>query len=182
MAEKKTTEQYFDTIIAEAIDVGTRKMGQYGTSWTSYRPESLLTRMFNKGVRIETIQDTGKNLVGEPVSGEFREIMTYAALLGMMIENSVARHSELPPDTVTQYRTAVFKKSKDVMISKNHDYGEIWREMSQKQIVDEVIVKIRRMRFTEISGRPVPVDNVYDIINYCAFALILIEEKAHDDL
>lgn len=181
MAEK-TTEEYFDSIIASALEAGVKKMEQYGTSWTSYRKKSLLKRMFNKGKRIVVIQETGKNLVGETIKGEFKEILTYAGLFGMMVEQNIPMHAELPPEQVTKYREQVFEKAKAIMQKKNHDYGEAWRGMDQDEIVDEIDVKIRRMLSMVKNKMPVDIDNVYDIINYCAFALILIEEGVHTDM
>lgn len=180
--KKKTTEEYFDTIIAAGLEMGLKKMSQYGTSWTSYRPGSFLTRMLNKGKRVVVIQETGENLVGEKISGEFREIMTYASLLGIMAQNDIKQHADLLPEEVTKFRTEVFKKAKEIMLQKNHDYGEAWRDMSQAEIIDEINVKIRRMKSGVKSKQPIAIDNVYDVINYCAFALILLDEGIHTDL
>lgn len=178
---KKTTGEYFDSIIASTLEAGVKKMGQYGTSWTSYRKKSLLKRMLNKGIRIVTIQETGENHVGETIKGEFKEILSYAGLFGMLIEQEIEMHSELPAEQVTKYRQQVFEKAKAIMQKKNHDYGEAWRNMDQDEIVDEINVKIRRMLSMVKNKQQVDIDNVYDIINYCAFALILIEEGTHKD-
>jgi hypothetical protein len=179
---KKTTEQYFDEIISNALKIGIDKMSIYGTSWTSYRPQSLLTRMLNKGKRIVTIQDTKENKVGEKISDGFKEILSYAALLGMMIEQKIELHSSLLPEEVQNYREMIFQKAKEIMLKKDHDYGGAWRKMSQDEIVDEINVKIQRMKSVIAINNEVSIDNVYDIINYCAFALILLEEKIHSDL
>ncbi len=178
----KPVDQHFDGLIQEAMRIGTEKMSIYGTSWTSYRPVSLLTRMLNKGKRIVTIQQTGENQVGEKISDGFREIMNYAVLLAIMIEQKVELHAQLLPDAVTEYRKAVFQKAKEIMLKKNHDYGEAWRKMSQEEIIDEINVKIQRMKSVLAIKSEVSSDNVYDVINYCAFELILLEEKVHRDL
>ncbi len=177
----KSTEEYFDQLIAESMEQGIQKMSRYGTSWTSYRPGSLLTRMLNKGKRIVTIQETQENKVGEKISGEFKEIMSYAVLLGIMVENTIPLHSELPAEKVTEYRQAIFEKAKSLMLKKNHDYGEAWRTMSQDEIVDEINVKIKRMKSSVVAKTPI-IDNIYDVINYCAFALIFLAEGIHTDL
>ena len=182
MQTKKTTEQYFDELIAEAMKIGIEKMSIYGTSWTSYDPDSLLVRMLNKAKRITTLIQTKENKVGEKISGEFKEILNYGTMLCMMVENNIPLDVDLEPDDVTKYRELCFQKVKELMIKKNHDYGEAWRTMSQMNIVAEVKVKIRRMKsLFSLSEKP-DIENVYDIMNYCAFALILIEEKIHQDL
>lgn len=177
----KTTEEYFDQLIAESMETGIKKMSAYGTSWTSYRPGSLLTRMLNKGKRIVTIQETKENKVGEKISGEFKEIMSYSVLLGIMVENNIALHSELKPEQVTEFRLLIFEKAKSLMVKKNHDYGEAWRTMTQEEIVDEINVKIQRMKSSVQAKRPI-IDNIYDVINYCAFGLILLTEGVHSDM
>ncbi len=180
--KSKTTEEYFDGIIAEAMKIGIEKMSIYGTSWTSYRPPSLLTRMLNKGKRVVTLQQTKENKVGEKISEGFNEIMNYAVLLGIMIEHKVPLYSDLPPGDVTKYRQAIFKKAKEIMINKNHDYGEAWRQMTQEEMIDEINVKIQRMKKVFEIKNEVSVDNIYDVINYCAFAIILFEEKIYVDI
>jgi hypothetical protein len=75
-----------------------------------------------------------------------------------------------------------FQKVKELMIKKNHDYGEAWRAMAQMNIISEIKVKIRRTKNSFEKTQNPLLENVYDIMNYCAFALILIEEKVHEDL
>lgn len=178
----KTTEQHFDTLITEAMRIGIEKMSIYGTSWTSYEPDDLLIRMLNKGKRITTIIKTKENKVGEKISGEFKEILNYGTMVCMMIENNITIDTDLVPDEVTKYRESCFQKMKELMIKKNHDYGEAWRSMSQKNITNEIKVKIRRMiSLFSLEEKP-NIENIYDVMNYCAFALILIEENIHSDL
>jgi hypothetical protein len=180
--KNKTTEEYFDTLISEIIKVGIQKMSIYGTSWTSYDPDSLLVRMLNKGKRITTIIQTKENKVGEKISGEFKEILNYGSLLCMMFENQIPLDADIDFDDVTKYRELCFQKAKDLMIKKNHDYGEAWRTMSQMNIASEIKVKIRRMRFIFTKSESPCIENVYDIMNYCAFALIHIAEGVHQDM
>lgn len=176
-----TTEQYFDQLIAEAMKIGIEKMSIYGTSWTSYDPDSLLVRMLNKGKRITTLIQKRENKVGEKISGEFKEILNYGTMLCMMIENNIPLDSDLNPEEVTRYRKQCFEKTKELMQKKNHDYGEAWRTMSQMNIAAEIKVKIRRMRSMFTIEKDPSIENIYDVMNYCAFALILIEEKVHED-
>ena len=70
------------------------------------------------------------------------------------------------------------------MENKNHDYGEAWREMSQESFVDLILMKLLRVRqILNNDGRTLISEgidaNYIDIINYAAFALILIDEGKH---
>jgi hypothetical protein len=72
--------------------------------------------------------------------------------------------------------------ARKLMHDKNHDYGEAWREMSQESFTDLILSKILRIKqilankgLTLISEG---IDaNLYDILNYAVFALILISEQ-----
>ena len=67
------------------------------------------------------------------------------------------------------------------MESKNHDYGEAWRNMSQESLDDLILMKLQRMRQI-VSNKGITIisegldANYFDMINYAVFALILIEE------
>ena len=68
------------------------------------------------------------------------------------------------------------------MQSKNHDYGEAWRQMSQESFVDLILMKLQRMKqILSNKGRTIISEgldaNYHDMINYAVFAMILSEEK-----
>jgi hypothetical protein len=74
--------------------------------------------------------------------------------------------------------------AKKLMLDKNHDYGEAWREMSQESFADLTLAKLLRIKqIIANKGQTLISEgidaNFYDIINYAAFALILIEEGKH---
>jgi hypothetical protein len=64
---------------------------------------------------------------------------------------------------------------------KNHDYGEIWRDMRISSYTDLILMKILRIKQIEDHEGNLLVSegidaNYMDIINYCVFALIRLEE------
>ena len=66
------------------------------------------------------------------------------------------------------------------MQDKNHDYGEAWRQMSQESFTDLILMKLLRIRqILANQGKTLVSEgidaNYLDIINYAAFALILIK-------
>jgi hypothetical protein len=74
--------------------------------------------------------------------------------------------------------------AKETMISKNHDYGEAWRAMSQESFADLILVKLLRIKqILQNDGKTIISEgidaNYVDIINYAVFALILISEGKH---
>jgi hypothetical protein len=67
------------------------------------------------------------------------------------------------------------------MQSKNHDYGEAWRNMSEESLVDLILMKLQRMKqIVSNNGKTIASEgldaNYFDMINYATFALILQRE------
>jgi hypothetical protein len=67
------------------------------------------------------------------------------------------------------------------MERKNHDYGEAWRNMRIPSIIDIILMKILRVKQIEDNqGKTIISEgidaNYYDMINYAAFALILLDD------
>ena len=87
------------------------------------------------------------------------------------------------PDTPTQY-DAIIARARALMMAKNHDYAESWREMRLTSITDQLLTKVRRIKRLEdlqLRGEAPQVsegiESEYrDILNYCVFALIRMSE------
>ena len=89
---------------------------------------------------------------------------------------------ELDVDSVETLYHRYFTAAKVLMQSKNHDYGEAWRNMTQESFVDLILMKLQRMRqIIANKGKTLISEgldaNYYDMINYAVFALILLEES-----
>ena len=69
----------------------------------------------------------------------------------------------------------------ELMLNKNHDYGEAWREMEVVSLTDLIIQKIYRMKSILKNEGKTNVSegidaNFQDILNYSVFAQILLKE------
>jgi hypothetical protein len=91
--------------------------------------------------------------------------------------------SESAGELLAKY-DAIIAETRDIMIRKNHDYGDSWREMRVPSITDQILVKVRRVQQLEeleqkgeqskvAEGR---ISEYRDIINYCVFAIIKLRE------
>jgi hypothetical protein len=86
--------------------------------------------------------------------------------------------------TTAEYYDAVIAQARQLMLAKNADYGESWREMRITSITDQLLVKVKRIRQLEdmaMRGEAPKVsegvESEYrDILNYCVFALIKMSE------
>jgi hypothetical protein len=70
-----------------------------------------------------------------------------------------------------------FKEAFELMESKNHDYGEAWRDMRVSSLTDLILTKILRIKKIEDNkGQTIASEgaegNYFDMLNYAVFALI----------
>ena len=73
------------------------------------------------------------------------------------------------------------KETFELMLAKNHDYGEAWRDMRVSSLTDLIIQKLLRIKQIEDNAGKTLVSegidaNYSDIINYAVFALIHLEK------
>jgi hypothetical protein len=179
----RTNEQY-DQAVQLCKDIFLKKTRDYGTSWRVLRTISVADQLFIKARRIRTIQETGIQRVGEAISGEFIAMVNYGVIgliqLGLQTESV----EDLPVEVVEKRYDDTVAMVKKIMQDKNHDYGEAWRDMSQKSFVDLILMKLLRVRqILANEGKTLISEginsNFVDIINYSLFALILIDEGRH---
>ena len=73
------------------------------------------------------------------------------------------------------------EQTKSLMIDKNHDYGEAWRDMRVSSLTDLILQKLLRVKQIEDNKGETLVSegidaNYQDIVNYAVFALIHLKE------
>jgi hypothetical protein len=172
----KTNEEY-DTITARCEAMFLKKTKDYGTTWRILRPSSLTDQLFIKAQRIRTIQESGVNLVGEDIEGEFEALVNYAAMA--LIQCSIDKNTSLDLDeksALILYAKQI-SEARALMQKKNHDYGEAWRDMRVSSLTDLILAKLLRIKQIEdnqgvtIASEGVE-GNYFDILNYAIFALI----------
>lgn len=91
-------------------------------------------------------------------------------------------------DTIPAY-DAIIKEARELMIQKNHDYGDSWRKMRTISLTDKIRAKAERIANIEdlqMQGKqPLISEGIEaeyrDILNYCAFALIKIKEAQENE-
>jgi hypothetical protein len=72
--------------------------------------------------------------------------------------------------------------TKQLMMDKNHDYGEAWRDMRVSSLTDLILQKLLRVKQIEDnSGKTIVSEgidaNYQDMINYAVFALIHLNKS-----
>ncbi|WP_438944968.1 DUF1599 domain-containing protein [Sediminibacterium sp.] len=178
-----TNNQYLQAV-QTSKDIFIKKTKDYGTAWRVLRTISVVDQIFIKALRIRTIQELKTQKVGDDIKSEFMGILNYAIIGLIQLELGNPTVEELPVDTTEQLYQKQVQFAMDTMQSKNHDYGEAWREMSQESFADLILMKLLRIKqILQNDGKTLISEgidaNYVDIINYSAFALILIQEGKH---
>jgi len=178
------TDLQYDNVVNECRQIFIRKTKDYGTSWRVYRTISIADQIYIKAKRIRNIQEKGSQKIGDDIKDEFMGILNYAIIGLIQIDISCDDEDDfdedLPVDEVVALYNEKIASAKELMQNKNHDYGEAWREMSQESFADLILAKILRIKqIIKNEGKTLISEgidaNFYDIVNYAAFALILIE-------
>lgn len=178
-----TNNQYFQAV-QTSKDIFIKKTKDYGTAWRVLRTISVVDQIFIKALRIRTIQELKTQKVGDDIKSEFMGILNYAIIGLIQLELGNPTVEELPVDSTEQLYQKQVQFAMDTMQSKNHDYGEAWRDMSQESFADLILMKLLRIKqILQNDGKTLISEgidaNYVDIINYAAFALILIQEGKH---
>lgn len=176
-----TTRQY-DQAVAACKDIFLKKMHDYGTAWRILRPSSITDQILIKAQRIRSIEEKREQRVEEGIESEFAGIINYAAMALIQMGLPEDAPQDLDKDTVEKHYSKQLLKSRQLMLDKNHDYGEAWREMRVSSMTDLILMKLRRIRQIEDHQGETLISegvdaNYYDIINYAVFALIKLKEK-----
>jgi hypothetical protein len=173
---EQTIEQY-DRVISGAKDIFLKKTKDYGTSWRVLRPISVVDQIYIKARRIRNLQEGSLQLVADDIPSEFRGIINYS-IIGMI---QLSIHDDEIDDVPVGECEALYNRyaneTKALMLQKNNDYGEAWREMSQESFADLILMKLYRMKqIIRNDGKTLISEgldaNYMDILNYAVFALI----------
>ena len=180
--ENKDTEQQFKDVMAECRSLFAKKLHDYGASWRILRPSSLTDQLFIKAKRIRSLGIKQVSLVGEGIRPEFIALINYGIVGLIQIEKGFADQVDITPeDALTMYDEKA-KEALDLMIKKNHDYDEAWRDMRVSSYTDFILTKILRVKEIEdINGQTLVSEgidsNYMDIINYSVFGAIKTKES-----
>ena len=121
--------------------------------------------------------------IDEGVENEFVGIINYSIMAMIQLadppkEGAYDMTAEKASSHYHQFRT----ETKELMLDKNHDYGEAWRDMRISSITDLILMKLLRIKQIEENDGQTLISeglkaNYQDMLNYAVFAMILLSEK-----
>ncbi|MHC1707824.1 MAG: DUF1599 domain-containing protein [Bacteroidales bacterium] len=173
------TNREFDEVIAYCQSIFISKMKDYGASWRVLRPSSLTDQIYIKAQRIRSIQDKGVQKINEGIKPEFAGIVNYSLIALIQLKQGWTEPLMPDPEQALAWFHQEAAEAKKLMLDKNHDYGEAWRNMRVSSLADIVLMKLMRIKQIEDNEGKTFVSegveaNYLDIINYSVFALIKI--------
>jgi len=176
---EKTNVQ-FDRVITICKSVFEKKMKDYGIAWRILRPSSMTDQIYIKAQRIRSIEEKGAQQVDDDIRSEFIGIINYCSMALIQLELGPSEQEDLTQEeTLSRYLNNL-SVAKELMLRKNHDYGEAWRNMRISSYTDLILMKLKRIKQIEDNqGKTIISEgidaNYLDIINYSVFAMIKIE-------
>jgi len=175
------TNKDFDRVTAKCRAIFVEKMQDYGPSWRIFRLHGITDQLYIKVCNIRQVQTTGVSLVGDDIEGNLRAIVNYGITAIIQSRHGYADSIDMTRERATELYDEILHESKELMMRKNHDYGEAWREMSKEGIIDMILAKIIRIKtILDNGGKTIASEgvegNYFDIINYAIFDLIHYEE------
>jgi Nucleotide modification associated domain 1 len=171
------TEIEYRQVISFCKALFDKKNKDYGTSWRILRLPSLTDQIFIKAQRIRSIQEKGQQKIQDGIEGEFIGIINYCiiALIQKSLENS--QQQEFSAEEIGTFYDQQVDATLELLLNKNHDYGEAWRDMRIESMTDLILMKIFRTKqiednlgFTLVSEGVEA--NYQDMLNYAVFCLI----------
>ena len=178
MEEKSISE--YRQVIAACKSLFTKKTKDYRTAWRILRLPSITDQIFIKAKRIRSIQEKQTQMVDESIEGEFVAMINYCIMAMMQISYNEDDRMEIPTEEIAPLYDKMADDTLQLLLRKNHDYGEAWREMRVSSMTDIILMKLLRVKQIEDNQGSTLVSegvdaNYQDIINYSVFCLIKLD-------
>ena len=171
-----TPEQY-QRVMKNCKSLFSKKMTDYGSAWRILRLPSLTDQIFIKAQRIRGLQTNAKQKIDEGEVSEFIGIINYSIMALIQIDLGVCETPDLNAEQALNHYQEQEAEVFELMMAKNHDYGEAWRDMRVSSLTDLILQKLMRVKQIEGNdGKTIISEginaNYQDIVNYAVFALI----------
>jgi hypothetical protein len=176
------TSKQYDAVVTKCRTLFVNKMSDYGSAWRILRLPSLTDQIFIKAQRIRGLQQNSVRKVDEGEVSEFIGIINYCLMALIQLDKGVVEQPDLNLEEATELYNEKITVTKQLMMDKNHDYGEAWRDMRVSSLTDLILQKLLRVKQIEDNAGKTIVSegidaNYQDMINYAVFALIHLGES-----
>lgn len=150
------------------------------------RSTSLTDQLFIKASRIRSLEQLkeGERKIDEAVDSEYVGLVNYSMMALIQLEVPEEEGLEWSVEKTEGLYDKYVQQTRELMIAKNHDYGEAWRDMRISSLTDLILMKLLRVKQIEDNdGKTIISEgldaNYMDMANYALFALIKLEEQSN---
>ena len=174
------TSKEYNEVIDTCRSLFQKKIKDYGSAWRILRLPSLTDQIFIKAQRIRGLQQNKHQRVDEGQVSEFIGIINYCVMALVQLEKGVVEQPDIEAAEALELYDKKIAATKQLMMDKNHDYGEACRDMRVTSLTDLIIQKLLRVKQIEDNQGKTLVSegidaNYQDMINYAVFAMIHLE-------
>ena len=174
------TESEYRQVIAGCKEIFEKKNQDYGSSWRILRLPSITDQLFIKAQRIRTLQENGFAKVQEGERPEFMGIINYCVMALIQVQLGADKRTDFATDELSKLYDVQISEVMDLLLNKNHDYNEAWRQMRVSSMTDIILMKLLRIKQIEDNqGKTLISEGIsagyQDIINYSVFCLIQLK-------
>ena len=174
------TSKQYDKIVETCRNLFINKMKDYGSAWRILRLPSLTDQIFIKTQRIRGLQKNEMQKIDEGQVSEFIGVINYSIMALVQLELGIVEQPDLKMEEAVSEYDKHIKITKQLMMDKNHDYGEAWRDMRGSSLTDLILQKLLRVKQIEDNDRSTLISegidaNYLDMLNYAVFALIKLK-------
>lgn len=178
---EKTLKQ-FDEALADCKTIYLGKSCDYGPSWRVLRAITVTDQLMIKTRRIRQLEMSGVTAVGEGILPEFKALVNYGIMAIIQLRHGAADKKDMSSEKALEEYEKVAEEARTLMVAKNTDYGEAWRDMRISSYTDLILAKLLRIKEIESNDGRTGVSegidsNYFDIINYAIFGIIRLVEK-----
>ena len=173
-----STSENYKKIIEICKDIYLKKSKDYGSAWRILRVPSLTDQIFIKAQRIRSIQEKNEMKIKENIEDEFIGIINYCIMAIIQLEYD-RDNVDVEIDELERLYNKYSNEIMGLLLNKNHDYDEAWKEMRISSMTDIILMKLYRTKQIESNGGKTLISegvkaNYQDIVNYSVFCLIKI--------
>ena len=181
MTDTNQTEEQFKSVLTECRTLFEKKLHDYGASWRILRPSALTDQLFIKAKRIRSLEIKKESRVGDGIRPEFIALINYGIVGLVQLAKGFVDEVDMRPEEALALYDRYAREALELMLKKNHDYDEVWRDMRVSSYTDFILTKIQRIKELEdLHGEAFVSEgidaNYMDIINYAVFGAIRMKE------
>ena len=140
-SQETNTERQFEQAMAECRTLFEKKLHDYGASWRILRPSSLTDQLFIKAKRIRSLEIKKVSMVGEGIRPEFVALINYGIVGLIQLELGFADTVDISVEEAMKLYDRHADEALKLMLRKNHDYDEAWRNMRISSYTDFILTK-----------------------------------------